>query len=166
MLVSRASLGRDMIWMLEPINKLLTCIREYRGLVILATNAAPEFLDPALDSRLLGKFEFGIPKTAAMRSALWRQKWPEKLPIQPSDSHLRALAQFHVTGAQIEHFLINWVSEAIQSLTETNMPLNVVRLFEMIQKSKIFTTPVKNRDGEIINYVTYGHGTQVEPMRE
>ena len=58
-LLSRRNLTQSNMWMLEPINQLLVCIRKFKGRVILATNAAPEFPGPiALETRLLGTFHF------------------------------------------------------------------------------------------------------------
>ena len=113
MLVSRAKLGHNSMWMLEPINALLREIGKYPGLVILATNQVPEFLDFALERRLIGTFEFKVPDYLT-RVKLWQAKWPRKLPLKLQNGDYESLAQFALTGAGIETMLINWVSDTLR----------------------------------------------------
>jgi SpoVK/Ycf46/Vps4 family AAA+-type ATPase len=109
-LVARNRLGHDNLWMLEPINAMLQEIGQYRGLVILATNMKPDFLDHALERRLLGQFEFGVPDYLT-RCQIWEQKFPRKLPIKPNELQLKFLGLAPLNGAQIETHLINWISD-------------------------------------------------------
>jgi AAA+ superfamily predicted ATPase len=113
MLVSRARLGHSTLWMLEPINALLREIGNYPGLVILATNQKPEFLDFALQRRLIGEFEFGVPDVLT-RVKLWQAKWPRKLPLKLNNGQFNTLAQYRLTGANIETVLIQWVSNTLR----------------------------------------------------
>jgi AAA+ superfamily predicted ATPase len=112
LLMARTRLGRENLWMLEPINQLLVEIRAFKGLVILCTNMEPTFLDPALDSRLLGKYNFELP-SAEVRSKLWESKWPSKLPVRMNKTLNTCLSKYPLTGAQIENVLIDWVSASI-----------------------------------------------------
>lgn len=112
MIVSRKKLGADMMWMLEPINALLAEISKYPGLVVLATNLAP-FLDEALERRLIAKIRFDKPDKE-VRHNIWKAKWPQKFPIQPNDEDLWELADFDLTGAQIENAFILWASSCIR----------------------------------------------------
>ena len=113
MLVSRAKLGHSSLWMLEPINALLREIGNYPGLVILATNQKPEFLDFALERRLIGSFHFDVPSVLT-RVKLWKQKMPRKIPVKMNDGVVDALAQFPLTGAGIENTIIHWVSDTLR----------------------------------------------------
>ena len=112
MLVSRKKLGSDMIWMLEPINALLSEIGKYPGLVILATNIV-SFLDEALERRLLAKILFERPDTG-VRYKIWKSKWPEKYPCQPTERELQILALADLSGAQIENCLILWTGRCMR----------------------------------------------------
>jgi SpoVK/Ycf46/Vps4 family AAA+-type ATPase len=106
MLVSRKKLGAEMIWMLEPINELLAQISKYPGLVVLATNMAA-ILDDALERRLIAKIRFDRP-TEELRRKIWKEKWPDKFPCQPNNGDLDQLAEFDLTGAQIENIFLLW----------------------------------------------------------
>lgn len=128
MIMSRKKLGPDMMWMLEPINALLAEISKYPGLVVLATNLAP-FLDDALERRLIAKIKFEKPDKE-VRHRIWKAKWPEKFPIQPNDEDLWELADFDLTGAQIENAFLLWASSCIR--TETSPTVEM--LVEFIQK--------------------------------
>jgi SpoVK/Ycf46/Vps4 family AAA+-type ATPase len=113
MLVARNKLGHNMLWMLEPVNALLREIGTYPGLAVLATNQEPEFLDFALERRLIGKFHFGVPDRLT-RVKLWHSKWPRKLPVKLLNGDADTLAQFALTGAQIENTIIDWVSNTLR----------------------------------------------------
>jgi SpoVK/Ycf46/Vps4 family AAA+-type ATPase len=113
MLVARSRLGHSSLWMLEPINALLREIGTYPGLVVLATNQEPGFLDFALERRLIGKFYFGVPDHLT-RVKLWRSKWPSKLPLKLQNDDVDQLAQHKLTGAGIESAIIDWVSDTLR----------------------------------------------------
>jgi SpoVK/Ycf46/Vps4 family AAA+-type ATPase len=106
--------------MLEPINALLREIGVYSGLVVLATNQAPEFLDFALERRLIGKFYFGAPNVLT-RVKLWKSKWPSKLPVKLDNGTAEALAQHVLTGSGIESAIIDWVSSTLRQDKEFTM---------------------------------------------
>jgi SpoVK/Ycf46/Vps4 family AAA+-type ATPase len=113
MLVARSRLGHSSLWMLEPINALLREIGTYPGLVVLATNQEPEFLDFALERRLIGKFYFGAPDYLT-RVKLWQSKWPRKLPLKLNNGDAEGLAQHALTGAGIENTIVEWVSDVLR----------------------------------------------------
>lgn len=120
MLVARNRLGHSSLWMLEPINALLREIGTYPGLVILATNQEPEFLDFALERRLIGKFYFGVPDHLT-RVKLWQSKWPGKLPLKLQNGDADQLARHELTGAGIESVIIDWVSNTLRTNAEFAM---------------------------------------------
>lgn len=112
LLLSRRNLGRNHMWMLEVINKALTEIRKFPGLVILATNHS-EALDEALQGRLLQTFHFAPSKDPQVQLRLWKQKWPRKLPTQPTPAFLQWAISHHLTGNEIENAIIRWASQAL-----------------------------------------------------
>jgi SpoVK/Ycf46/Vps4 family AAA+-type ATPase len=112
MIVSRKKLGADMMWLLEPINALLVEISNYPGLVILATNMAP-MLDEALERRLIAKILFDRPDKE-VRHGIWKAKWPEKFPCQPTSDELDQLSDYDLTGAQIENVFLLWAGRMIK----------------------------------------------------
>jgi SpoVK/Ycf46/Vps4 family AAA+-type ATPase len=113
MLVSRDKLGPNMIWMLEPINMLLSQIGKYPGLVVLATNHV-HVLDYALERRLLAKITFDRPAYEERR-AMWKIKWPLKFPLKPTDDDFDNLAHYNLTGAQIEAAFLLWAGQQIRN---------------------------------------------------
>jgi AAA+ superfamily predicted ATPase len=132
LLFSRSLLIGDLIWMLEPINALLASIGVYQGLVILATNQQPGFLDAALNRRLIAQIEF-IKPDAATRFKIWKSKLPKKLPTDLNDVGIRILADtFTVTGAEIENAIIRWASEAIRSEVPILVSARLVQILEEI----------------------------------
>jgi AAA+ superfamily predicted ATPase len=106
--------------MLEPVNALLREIGTYPGLVILATNQRPEFLDHALQRRLIGEFEFNVPNYLT-RVKLWESKWPAKLPVNMNNGEFADLAHFALTGAGIENAIIDWVSDTLRREAEFSL---------------------------------------------
>jgi SpoVK/Ycf46/Vps4 family AAA+-type ATPase len=128
MLVNRDKLGPDMIWMLEPINALLVEISRYPGLVILATNMV-HMLDEALERRLMAKVRFERPNEY-LRLKIWKAKWPVKFPILPSREEYVELAQFDLSGAQIENVFLLWAGRCIRNGVDT---IKVSQLVEFIE---------------------------------
>jgi SpoVK/Ycf46/Vps4 family AAA+-type ATPase len=123
MLISRSRLGHNQMWMMEPINALLREIGTYPGLIVLATNREPEFLDAALERRLIGKFYFDKPDFLT-RVKLWKSKYPKRLPVKLNNASqngtdwLDRLAHYPLTGAEIENMLVLWVSDTLRRGTE------------------------------------------------
>ncbi|HXB10647.1 MAG TPA: AAA family ATPase [Bacteroidia bacterium] len=128
MIVSRKKLGMDMMWMLEPINALLTEISKYPGLVILATNMVP-MLDEALERRLIARVLFTRPERAE-RVKIWKVKWPIKFPCQPTEAELLTLSEFSLTGAQIENAFLLWAGRNLR----TNQQPTVGELINFLHK--------------------------------
>jgi AAA+ superfamily predicted ATPase len=154
MLVSRTKLGHNSMWMLEPINALLSAIGSYPGLVVLATNAKPAFLDYALERRLIGSFLFDTPSYVT-RCQLWRKKWPKKLPVQPQEGDIERLAAYPRTGAEVENLLIRWVSDTLRR----ESPWTIDDLHKLIQRqhndNANKTTTTNNDENENINAIDY-----------
>lgn len=139
LLKARKNLGHNHQWMLEPINKTLVEIRKFPGLVILATNQEP-MLDEALESRILHKFHFEAPKEPGAQMRLWRQKWPTKLPTQPTKEFLDWVTKFTMTGAEIESAIILWAQEAMYQ--EREAP----DLLDFKIRNKTYSPPVTQGD--------------------
>jgi SpoVK/Ycf46/Vps4 family AAA+-type ATPase len=112
MLVSRKRLGSEMLWMLEPINALLAHIGKYPGIVVLATNLLP-MLDEALERRLIAKIHIGRPDESVRRK-IWKAKFPDKFPCQPTAIELDILATYDLSGAQVENALIIWAGRMLR----------------------------------------------------
>lgn len=127
-LISRKNLVQSNMWMLEPINALLVAIRKFKGLCILCTNAKPEFLDSALQSRLLGTYEFGIPKDRETRVRIWESKWPAKFPVKPTKEIFAIAETLAITAHEVELILINWASNAIQRSLEKPLYDDLIEL--------------------------------------
>jgi|SRR5271165_1234442 len=121
MLVSRKKLGPDMIWMLEPINSLLVEISKYPGLVVLATNNLG-MLDEAIERRLIAKVRFDRPDFNT-RYKIWKAKWPVKFPCQPTQNEYEQLAEYELSGAEIENVLLLWAGRQMKNLAlKPNVP--------------------------------------------
>jgi len=123
MLVSRNKLGPDMVWMLEPITALLVEIGKYPGLTLLATNQTP-LLDEAVERRLIAKLKFERPHKG-LRYKLWQAKWPKNFPIQPNNTDLEHLADYDLTGAQIENLFLLWAGKCLKEFSRQKHPPQV-----------------------------------------
>ena len=130
MLISRDRLGPDMIWMLEPINMLLSEISKYPGLVVLATNHV-HVLDWALERRLLSKIAFVRPDVME-RFHMWRAKFPEKFPVQPSYEEYQILACYDLTGAEIENAFLLWAGRQIRENKDEPSQILIANLIDFI----------------------------------
>lgn len=128
MLISRKKLGPDMIWMLEPINSLLSEISKYPGLVVLATNLV-SVLDEALERRLIAKIRFDRPNKE-IRWKIWKAKWPNKFPIQPTGEELEKLSEYDMTGAQIENAFILWAGRCMRAPNQAPRVANLLWFLE------------------------------------
>lgn len=103
LLGSRIDISDD-TWKLGTIEELMMQMNIYPGLVMCMTNH-PEKLDPALADRFMSIIEVGSPDLS-MRIRLWKQKWPEKYPLQPTEGHIKKLAKHELTGRQIETVIV------------------------------------------------------------
>lgn len=108
----RRKAGADAMWMLEVINELLVQIEKYIGLVFLSTNLI-EFLDPALERRLIARVHVPFPAYPE-RKRLWTQKLPDELPYKLDEKQLEKLATLQLSGAEIETAIINAASDIIR----------------------------------------------------
>jgi SpoVK/Ycf46/Vps4 family AAA+-type ATPase len=112
MLVARNKLGHDLMWMLEPITALYTSMSMYPGLMILSTNMLP-MLDEALERRLIASIRFLRPDQPT-RLKLWKEKWPDKFPCQPTAEQLEQLSKYDFSGAEIENVLLLWAGQCLR----------------------------------------------------
>jgi SpoVK/Ycf46/Vps4 family AAA+-type ATPase len=143
MLVSRKKLGHDMMWMLEPINMLLSQIGKYPGLVVLCTNLLP-MLDEALERRLLAQVYIGRPNESTRRK-IWKSKWPEKFPFQLFPSDVEKLGAYDLTGAEIENVIIIWAGRLIRQGIEDPSPQMLLEFLSNEYKNYL------NRQAEGLN---------------
>lgn len=129
-------------WQLGVTNTMLNQIGMYQGLVICATNL-PILLDPALERRFLKIIHVRRPDRT-MRLALWRQKIPSKFPFQPAKEELAALANFDLSGAQIENAIINCAQHAICRTKKPSMKM--MTMFAQRETKKSMTDANKPSD--------------------
>jgi len=100
-------------------NILLQEMEDFDGLLIATTNMESNF-DPAFSRRFLYKLTVAKPDETA-RFQLWQNKFPDF-----TDSELRELASYDMTGAEIENIAIQ--SSCAEILEEKDPTLNNVLL--------------------------------------
>lgn len=98
-------------WQLGVTNTMLAQIGMYQGLILCMTNR-PVALDAALERRFLKVIHVRKPDKP-MRIKLWLQKIPVKFPCQPNKMDVNELADFTLTGAEIENVILNCAQHAI-----------------------------------------------------
>jgi SpoVK/Ycf46/Vps4 family AAA+-type ATPase len=92
---------------------LLTEIERFEGIAIMATNL-PEFLDEALDRRILVKVRFPEPDRGA-RLEIWRKHIPAAAPLA-ADVDLEILAdRYDMAGGYIKNAILLAVADAVHS---------------------------------------------------
>lgn len=83
------------------ISYLLQRMESYGGMSILATNLRQN-LDDAFTRRLAFQIHFAFPGSV-QRAAIWRQIWPEKLPLAPGLDFDWLGEQFRLSGGNIKN---------------------------------------------------------------
>lgn len=92
---------------------LLTEIERFEGVAILATNL-PQYLDEALDRRILVKVAFPEPDRVARRE-IWDKHLPDAAPLA-DDVDLDLLAdRFEMTGGYIKNAVLTAVADAVHT---------------------------------------------------
>lgn len=110
--------NRDMIgdagltWQLGTVNKVITRMNTYPGLIIAATNHS-KLMDPALVDRFIAIIHVQRPDEQSRRR-IWRQKIPRTFPLKPTDPILGRLGQYDLSGRQIETVIINCAANALR----------------------------------------------------
>lgn len=122
------------MWMVSVINHLLKAISEFRHLMLLASNY-PQRLDPAIFSRLIAHIHIPRPEYPE-RLRLWETKLPKGYPVQPTKVQFQELANFGLTGREIENVIVRTAQNALLTKREpTFIDLcNVARVEEMNAK--------------------------------
>lgn len=103
--------GSDSMWMVGVIDEILMQTLEYRGMIIAATNKE-DIIDSALKSRAFACLKIGHPEFPE-RKRLWKQKIPERYPVQLTEVQCERLADFNMTGRDIENAICRESSFAI-----------------------------------------------------
>jgi SpoVK/Ycf46/Vps4 family AAA+-type ATPase len=100
------------MWMVGVIDELLMRTADYKGPLVFATNRA-EIVDPALKDRCFAVLQVNRP-TFAERLRLWKQKLPSRFPLKLSPVQLEEIAQYDLSGRQIETVIKREASLAIK----------------------------------------------------
>ena len=93
----------------SEINKLLTEIERFSGVVILTTNRLHK-LDEALQRRIIAKVELPLPNEEA-RNLIWKKLIPKKMPVKELD--YKELSQPNISGGDIKNAIILAARKAI-----------------------------------------------------
>jgi hypothetical protein len=101
------------------INYLLQRMESYRGLAILATNV-PSALDEAFWRRLRFVLRLVFPDPSE-RKSIWQKVFPVQVPTDDLDYD--RLAQFNITGGNIQSIALNAAFIAAQSNSKVTMPI-------------------------------------------
>jgi SpoVK/Ycf46/Vps4 family AAA+-type ATPase len=122
----------DDTWMIGTIEMLMMQMNNYAGLIICASNNIHK-VDPALANRFLAIVHVDEPDYA-MRIRLWKQKWPKKFPLQPTEDEINKLAKPRLNGRQIETVLVRTASHAIRKGVKPK--LSMIELFTEAELGK------------------------------
>ena len=104
-------------WMVGVIDELLMQVAKYKGPMVFATNN-PGMVDAALKDRCFAILQVKMPETAE-RMRLWKQKIPERFPLQLTTVQIEKIASLQLSGRQIENAIIR---EASHALRESRLP--------------------------------------------
>ncbi len=86
------------------VNALLTCLENYKGVVIFTTNRLGH-LDPAFERRVSAKIEFPFPRLE-IREQIWKRMIPKTCPIA-KDVDFKVFAKFPIAGGNIKNIVLN-----------------------------------------------------------
>lgn len=112
-LISRDSIGEaGLTWQLGTVNKIITRMNLYRGLILAATNHS-SLMDSALTDRFISIIHVKRPDEQARRR-LWKQKIPRSFPLKQTTEATNRLSHFDLSGRQIETVIINCASNALR----------------------------------------------------
>lgn len=112
---------------------LLQKMEEYDGITILATNLIQNF-DDAYKRRMKYMISFSLPKIRERRK-LWKQVFPEKMPLG-EDLDLEYLASnFELSGASIKNIALNAAFLAASRQETTGMEHIMISLQQEYQKA-------------------------------
>lgn len=112
-LISRDSIGdAGLTWQLGTVNKIITRMNMYKGLILAASNH-PKMIDSALSDRFIAIIKVERPDEPA-RKRLWKQKIPKNFPLTSSPDNLSKLGRFDLSGRQIETVILNCASNALR----------------------------------------------------
>ena len=127
--VDRATITES-TWKIGTAEAILLEMNTYQGLIICATNY-PQNLDSALNSRFIAIVEIKMPTKKSL-IAIWKQKIPTELPYQPTEAQLATLANFPLSGRQVENAIINCCSNCISAGIEPEFDLMVKACKEQV----------------------------------
>lgn len=114
----------------SEINKLLTEIENFNGVVILTTNRLHK-LDEALQRRIIAKVQLPLPNEEARRM-IWKKLIPHKMPVKDID--YKELAKATISGGDIKNAILLAARKAISKnqdeVTMDNFRNSVVSILE------------------------------------
>lgn len=105
--------GSDSMWMVGVIDEILMQVASYPGVIIAATNQ-DKIVDGALKDRCFAVLQVGLPGYDE-RIRLWKQKIPQRFPLQLTTTQLERLADIKLSGRQIVNAIVREASTAIAS---------------------------------------------------
>lgn len=95
----------------QQLSLILSAIEHYDGIIILSTNQ-PNWLDPALDRRVLYRIPFDHP-SVSLRRQIWERHLPNTVPIA-DDVNLERLAMLYdYTGGYIKNAVLVAINRAL-----------------------------------------------------
>jgi len=101
----------------KDITMFLTAIERHEGIVIMATNRAPQ-IDKAMQRRFTMDIEFKLPDPC-LREQIWQEHLPPALPLA-EDVDLRSLAvKYEFSGGYIKNAVLSALSIAGSRSEET-----------------------------------------------
>lgn len=135
---------RDAVGMImsSEINKLLTELERFDGVVILTTNRM-NVLDEALRRRIIAIIELPLPNEKA-RNMIWKNSIPKKMPVS-KDVNFKELAKVSIAGGDIKNVVLLAARKAIAKNRDevvmedfSSAMTNVVNGIQNFQNSKKF----------------------------
>lgn len=125
----RGRAGSDSMWMVGVIDELLMQCAKYPYLIVAATNR-DDIIDPALKDRCFACLQVGMPEEPE-RVRLWEQKIPARFPLQLTQVQRERLAEFKLSGRQIENAIVHEASNAL-TLNRKPMFSTLIRVCEKL----------------------------------
>lgn len=108
----RTRAGSDSMWMVGVIDELLMQVAKYKGAIIFATNV-PQMIDSALRDRCFAILQVNRPDKEE-RIQLWKNKMPERFPLKLTPVQIQRLAEYDLSGRQIENVIVREASFAMR----------------------------------------------------
>ena len=95
----------------QNLSLILSAIEHHDGMIILSTNQ-PEWLDPALDRRVLYRIEFEEP-SISLRRQIWERHLPPSVPLAEDVDLDRLSRTFEFSGGYIKNAVLVAINRAL-----------------------------------------------------